>query len=170
MSEATERANFPEGDGGAGRSTRGPATHVPGEAEPGGLVPPYEGRKEKADIDNEGEHAPQTSDSGGLTSPRPEDTPGGRTASPADEQPAASTPEGEPSDPGVGPAHVAGVLRGEDVTSEEAADSDGGDDGDQAGRSAGTSEPRDFTGISPSEPSTDTPWESGDKDRSSGSL
>lgn len=169
MSE-TQPANFPEADGGGGRSTRGPATHVPGEAEPGGLVPPYEGRKEAADVDSEGEHAPQTSDAGGLTSPRPEDTPGGRTASPADEQPAAPTPDGEDSDPGVGPAHLAGVPRGEDATSEEAADTDDDDDGDQAGRAAGKSQPSDYTGVSPAEPSTDTPWESGNKDRSSGKI
>ena len=41
---------------------------------------------------------------------------GGATASPADEQPADQMPETEASDPGVGPAHVAGTTRGEDVS------------------------------------------------------
>jgi hypothetical protein len=110
-----QNAQFPEADGGGGRSGRGPATHVPGKTEPGGVVPPYEGRREKADIDDveeEGESSPAKS--AGMTSPPPEDTPGGRTASPADEQPAADMPETRDDDPGVGPAHVKGTPAGED--------------------------------------------------------
>jgi hypothetical protein len=81
------RAQFPEADMGGGRSGRGPATHVPGVSEPGGVLPPYDGRTESGEIDSDnGRGGPTTVD--GLTSPVPEDTPGGRTASPADEQPA----------------------------------------------------------------------------------
>jgi hypothetical protein len=109
MSEQ-QPAQFPEGDGGGGRSGRGPATNVPGETEPGGAVPPYEGRTEAGD-------GGETAD--GLTSPAPEDTPGGRTASPADDQPAVDTPDAEPSDPGVGPAHIPGTQRGEDLSDDE---------------------------------------------------
>jgi hypothetical protein len=166
MEESEQPAQFPEADGGGGRSGRGPATHVPGKTEPGGVVPPYEGRKEAAEIDGEGERGPKTNE-GGLTSPRPEDTPGGRTASPADEQPAAESPETEPSDPGVGPAHTAGTPRGEDLAEGEphhvkTDDDDPGAAGSE--RPAGTSKPEDWTGISPSAPKTDTPFEQGDTD------
>jgi hypothetical protein len=113
MASSEQPAQFPEADGGGGRSGRGPSTHVPGEPEPGGVVPPYEGRKESADTDGEGEPGLKTVD--GMTSPEPADTPGGATTSPADEQPATVDPDDEPADPGVGPAHVAGTTRGEQV-------------------------------------------------------
>ncbi len=112
---------MPEGDTGGGRSGRGPSTHVPGEQEPGGVTPPYDGRRESADIDQsdapegavlEGATGPAETSSG-LTSPKPEDTPGGRTTSPADEQPAEQTPDGPSADEGVGPAHVPGTPKGE---------------------------------------------------------
>ena len=74
----------------AGRSA-GPAPSVGGEQQPGGPVPPYEGRRESADIDSggadrDGAHV------GGATGPRvtqqppddPDSSPLGRTASPAD--------------------------------------------------------------------------------------
>jgi hypothetical protein len=44
---------------------------------------------------------------------------GGRTASPADEQPATNDDDFEASDPGVGPAHIAGTTRGEDISSND---------------------------------------------------
>jgi hypothetical protein len=97
------------------------------EADPGDRpVPPYEGRKESADVDTD-ESATQRDgvDVGGAERPRetsgmraeePEETERGRVASPADEQPAAAMPEDEPDpEQGVGPAHQAGELRGEDV-------------------------------------------------------
>jgi hypothetical protein len=103
----------------AGR-TAGPAPSVGGEQEPGGPVPPYEGRRDSADIeqgggDRDGVHV------GGAAGPRttdqpadePAQTPGGRVASPAG---APATDEGAGYDPapGVGPAHQAGVGRAED--------------------------------------------------------
>jgi hypothetical protein len=111
-----KNAQFPEADGGGGRSGRGPATHVPGKTEPGGVVPPYEGRREKADSDEESGHDERgpSSSSVEMTSPKPEDTPGGRTASPADEQPAKDVLETRDDDPGVGLGHVKGIPAGED--------------------------------------------------------
>jgi hypothetical protein len=106
-------AQFPEADGGGGRSGRGPSTHVPGEQEPGGVLPPYEGRTTSTE-DQPHDGAGQPTE--GLTSPAP-DTEGGRTASPADQQPASDSDDAEPSDPGVGPAHVAGTNRGEKIAS-----------------------------------------------------
>jgi hypothetical protein len=121
-------AQFPEADGGGGRSGRGPATHVPGKTEPGGVLPPYGGRTESGEVDTDnGRDGPKTVH--GLTSPVPEDTPGGRTASPADEQPATDDDDPEASDPGVGPAHIAGTTRGEDISSSDKL-ADPGDDSD----------------------------------------
>ncbi|MFC8934302.1 hypothetical protein ACFT1A_19680 [Rhodococcus sp. NPDC057135] len=87
-------------------------------------VPPYEGRQEAAKKsafkEAESSGGPNT---GGAGKPvvdselkaRPaEETPGGRTASPADEQPAAETTESASSESGVGPAHQTGVGRSED--------------------------------------------------------
>jgi hypothetical protein len=111
-----------QGSPAAGRSA-GPAPSTGGAQEPGGLVPPYEGRRESADIDDggadrDGAHV------GGATGPRtssepaddPEATPGGRTASPPDagDAGAGAGVAGYPPDPGTGPAHQSGVRRGED--------------------------------------------------------
>lgn len=107
----------------AGRSA-GPAPSVGGEQQPGGPVPPYEGRRESAEID-EGGADRDGAHVGGATGPRisseppddPDSTPLGRTASPAGD---GSGGEGAPeadhaADPGVGPAHQEGVRRGEDT-------------------------------------------------------
>jgi hypothetical protein len=166
MTESQQPVQFPEADGGGGRSGRGPATHVPGETEPGGVLPPYDGRKESGEIDGEGKSGPKTVQ--GLTSPVPSETPGGATASPADEQPAQDTETTVESDPGVGPAHMPGTPRGEGFTS-ESAESDPDQSGSEhdghgdtsADRPSGVSKPEDWTGISPSEPATDTPFEGG---------
>ena len=106
----------------AGRSA-GPAPSVGGAQEPGGPVPPYDGRRESAEIDEggadrDGVHV------GGATGPRissepaddPDSTPLGRTASPAgDGGEDEGAPDADyPADRGVGPAHQAGVRRGED--------------------------------------------------------
>jgi hypothetical protein len=106
-----------------GRTNRGPAVAPGGEEEIGGLVPPYEGRKEEADLDRgrppqadanvRGATNPVPVDDPGLTDPDPESTPGGATASPADEQPAAEADGGGDYE-GTGPAHTPGVARGED--------------------------------------------------------
>ena len=47
----SQHPEMPEGDTGGGRSGRGPATHVPGEQEPGGVVPPYDDRKDSGEVD-----------------------------------------------------------------------------------------------------------------------
>jgi hypothetical protein len=110
---------------GGGRSMRGPAVRPGGEQEPGGLVPPYEGRRETADVDDEGPPdadvnvgaatGPVRADPG-LTSEEPADTPGGAHASPAEEQPADQAAETEPDEGGVDlTAHTPGVPRGEEL-------------------------------------------------------
>jgi hypothetical protein len=115
-----------EAASGGGRSTRGPAVRSGGEQEPGGLTPPYEGRREEAtDVDEEGRPpaadvnvggatGPVRADEG-LTSEEPSQTPGGAEASPADEQPAAEVTAAEPTDEGVDwTAHTRGTGRGEE--------------------------------------------------------
>jgi hypothetical protein len=87
-------------------------------------APPYEGRRETADVDNADSGASERKGArvGGATGPvESEDRPpkpgppGG--VSPAQEQPSDETPEGEPTDEGVGPTHTAGTPRGEDHAS-----------------------------------------------------
>ncbi len=105
----------------------GPSASVGGEQEPGGPVPPYEGRQESAPVDEGGTHrdganvggasGPRTNTEG-YSDPSPADTPGGATWSPSDEMPAtegdsdSDRPSGQ--DPDVGPDHYAGTGRGED--------------------------------------------------------
>lgn len=103
----------PEGDD-PGRTAEG------GAQEPDGPVPPYEGRRESADVDADGADRDGVH-VGGATGPvvasGPADDPGssplGRTASP-DEDAGGTEAAGYPADPGVGPDHQAGVRRGED--------------------------------------------------------
>lgn len=121
--ENPQNAQMPEGDMGGGRSGRGPSTHVPGEQEPGGVVPPYEGRKEKAEPDQEGGSMRDGVRVGGATgpvdddefkAPSPGDSAEERTSSPADEQPAADMPDGRSTEQGVdAPAHEPGTPKGE---------------------------------------------------------
>jgi hypothetical protein len=87
-------------------------------------VPPYDGRRESADVDSQEESVKDGVRTAGATgpveddemkAPEPEDTEGGAEASPSDEQPA----EGESDDPGegsgaTGPDHVGGTGRAED--------------------------------------------------------
>jgi hypothetical protein len=89
----------------------------------GSVVPPYEGRRETADIDGRDQAYRDGANVGGATGPvenpefsasAPADTPRGATASPADEQPAAGAPETDLDDDRVGPAHQAGAPRAED--------------------------------------------------------
>jgi hypothetical protein len=86
-------------------------------------VPPYEGRRESADVDSDSSRVDRDGAKvGGATGPvesgqdEPQAEPPGSEAgvSAADEQPADETPETDPSDPGVGPAHTPGVTQGED--------------------------------------------------------
>lgn len=91
----------------------------------GRTLPPYEGRRESADVDDKSESVKDGAKVAGATglvadadmkAPEPAETQRGATASPADEQPAADMPETEESDVGVGPAHVPGTSRGEDLS------------------------------------------------------
>jgi hypothetical protein len=86
-------------------------------------VPPYQGRREAADVDERSESTKDGAKVGGATgpvqddqrkAPDPQDTPRGATGSPADEQPASQMPEEDLDDDRVGPAHTAGTGRGED--------------------------------------------------------
>ncbi len=78
-------------------------------------VPPYEGRQTEAKPSGgsgaEGGVKPVESTS--YKAPAPGSTPGGRTTSPGDEQPAGEQPETDLGDDRVGPAHDAGTRRGE---------------------------------------------------------
>ena len=94
----------------------------------GRTLPPYEGRRETADIDPQDESTKDGAKIAGATglvedpemkAPEPADTERGATGSPADEQPADQMPETEDSDPGVGPAHVPGTPRGEDLSKDQ---------------------------------------------------
>jgi hypothetical protein len=102
----------------------------PGPTDPaeGSAVPPYEGRRETADVDGEEKLHRDGANVGGATgpvesdekkAPEPAGTPRGAVASPADEQPAAESGGSDPGEASVGPAHSAGVTRGEDVSEDE---------------------------------------------------
>ncbi|MFN2518022.1 MAG: hypothetical protein ABR604_03105 [Jatrophihabitantaceae bacterium] len=92
-------------------------------------LPPYEGRREGADVEGEGAVHRGGANVGGATgpaessdmkSPAKEDTPRGAEASPSDEQPASETSDSNPNpDQGVGPAHQPGTGRGEDKSQDE---------------------------------------------------
>jgi hypothetical protein len=103
-------------------------TMSPGEPGPtdfeGKATPPYEGRRETADVNEEEKLRRDGANVGGATgpvesderkAPEPGDTPGGAVASPADERPAEQVPSGDPGEASVGPAHHPGTTRGEDV-------------------------------------------------------
>jgi hypothetical protein len=101
----------------------------PGPTDPaqGSAVPPYEGRRESADVDGGQKPHRDGADVGGATgpvesdqrkAPEPADTPRGAVASPADEQPAEESGGPDPGEASVGPAHSAGTTRGEDVGDE----------------------------------------------------
>ncbi len=113
----------PEGPTSGGPGSRGPALATGGKQEPGGVVPPYDGRKTSAEPEQEGgtmregvrvggATGPVTDDS--MKAPDPADTPGGRTAAPGDEQPAADMPDGESAEQGVDvTSHMPGTPKGE---------------------------------------------------------
>lgn len=91
----------------------------------GRTVPPYEGRRESADVGDQSESVKEGAKVAGATgpllddelkAPDPADTARGPHASPADEQPAQDMDENAISDEGVGPDHVSGVQRGEDLS------------------------------------------------------
>jgi hypothetical protein len=85
-------------------------------------VPPYEGRQTvakpegdstKGDGAEVGGAVKPVTDSDYKAAP-PDRTPGGATASPADEQPASQTSETDRDDDMVGPGHTPGTGRAED--------------------------------------------------------
>jgi hypothetical protein len=89
----------------------------------GKTIPPYEGRRESADVDGSEKSTRDGVKVGGATgpveddegkAPDPASTPGGATGSPSDEQPASQMPETDLDDDMVGPAHQAGTPRAED--------------------------------------------------------
>jgi len=107
---------------GGGRSSRGPALSAGGDQEPGGVVPPYDGRTESMDASTTGSMQDGVR-VGGATgaveddefkAPLPADTPGGRTVTPADEQPAELTPDGAAPDEGSDETgtHIPGAPKG----------------------------------------------------------
>ena len=90
-------------------------------------MPPYDGRRQSADVDGEEEMHKGGANVGAATgpvesdtmkSPPKEDTPRGAEASPADEQPAADMPETDLDDDRVGPDHYRGTGQGQDKTEE----------------------------------------------------
>jgi hypothetical protein len=91
-------------------------TDKPRDVEP--ELPPYEGRKESADSGDSTQKAGART--GGAAAPTTDaaskgDTARGATASPAEEQPAASAPETDRDDDAVqSPAHTPGTGRAED--------------------------------------------------------
>jgi hypothetical protein len=106
----------------------------------GKAVPPYEGRRERAEVDSDQEKlhrdganvgaATGPVETGeGMKAPEPADTPRGAVASPADEQPAADTPSGDSGPASVGPAHHPGTTRGEDVGDRDEYDRDHAENG-----------------------------------------
>lgn len=128
----------------------------------GSTLPPYEGRSTGSDFPEASDSSGASSDTSGesgLTSPDPAQTPGGATASPADEQPAAEAPENVGDDPGVGPAHTAGTTRGEDVLDKQGTEAGrehtGTDDESGAERPTGESGNRDQTSVDPHDGTTD---------------
>jgi hypothetical protein len=104
-------------------------TPDPGPTDVGGRVlPPYEGRKESADVADEQAMRREGVTVGGATgpvasaerkAPEPADTPRGAVASPAEDTPAEQTPSGDPGPASVGPAHHPGTPRGEDAGEED---------------------------------------------------
>ena len=132
---------------GGGRSSRGPNPDPGGKVEPGGLVPPYEGRTTGPDSPSSKERAESVKEQLAETKTgRP-----GATASPADEQPAREdqvSDETPASPKGVGHSET---RRGEDIVEDEGKEPgrhDAGTKGESE-RPVGTSDERDVTGINP---------------------
>lgn len=148
-----------EGISGTGMDPSGRTGPATGDMDPeqASLAPPYEGRTTSAAEPDDADEPAERKDRFAGTHPGsrsgqvsdPDQTPGGRTESPADEQPAGETPSGEPSDPGVGPAHVAGTARGEDVADDSEAGRETTGTKGESDRPVGESSGRDATGVNP---------------------
>lgn len=115
-----EDANPPMSDPTASE-TYGATGELPPQ-DTGSAIPPYEGRKEAAEVTAANSQSSVGADAGGARGPvvdpdykssSPADTPGGSVKSPADEQPAAQAPESDLDDDRVGPSHVPGTGPGE---------------------------------------------------------
>ncbi len=140
---------FREAQGGGGTS-RGPNADPGGDIEPGGLVPPYEGRTTGRG-DSESTEASASSverQLGGVTRGG-----AGQTASPADESPVdpSEVTDRVPETPlGVGESIN---RRGEDIADDEGKESGRDDAGTQGAsdRPVGTSTPRDASTVNPQE-------------------
>lgn len=130
-----------------GRSAQGPNPDPGGEEEPGGLVPPYDGRTTGADTPSLKERAESVERQLAETktgSP-------GATASPADEQPVGAdevTDEEPGSAKGVGESTT---RRGEDMGDDEGTEKGRHDAGTQgkSQRPVGVSDERDTTSVDP---------------------
>jgi hypothetical protein len=95
----------------------------PNDPDTGGRpLPPYQGRRETADVGGEEELVKDGAVTAGATGPvegdelkstPKEETPRGAEASPADEQPASDMPETDLDKDMVGPDHYSGTGRGE---------------------------------------------------------
>jgi hypothetical protein len=103
--------------------TSGPNSNEEPDTE-GRTVPPYDGRRESADVDGPEESTKDGARTAGATGPvqdatpkaaDPADTDRGEHASPADEQPGAEPPDRDLDPDTTGPAHQPGVQRGEDI-------------------------------------------------------
>jgi hypothetical protein len=108
--------------------TTTPGNYGPDDPEAGSTVPPYDGRRETADVDGEDKLRRDGANTAGATGPVESDemksaeladTDRGAVASPSDEQPAEDTPDGDPGEASVGPAHYAGTRRGEDLSEDD---------------------------------------------------
>lgn len=92
----------------------------------GKTVPPYEGRRETADVDEEGSTKGGAKTAGATgpvmddesKAPEPSETERGATASPSDEQPASESADTERKGDDLGtetsPSHTTGTGRAED--------------------------------------------------------
>jgi len=147
MTDSTEGRD-PEGGARSvqpgGRTSQGPNPDPGGEEEPGGLVPPYEGRT-SAETSND-----ESAASVGRQLADTKTGPPGATASPADEQPVSEdqvTDEVPESPLGVGESIN---RRGEDVADAEgeAGRDDAGTKGESQ-RPVGTSDGRDSSSVDP---------------------
>ena len=100
--------------GGSEEGQIGGAGNLPPQAT-GSATPPYEGRQTEAKPagSSGGEGGVKPVESSSVKAPAQESTPGGATASPADEQPAGEQSETDLDDDRVGPSHTPGTARGE---------------------------------------------------------
>lgn len=93
-------------------------------------VPPYDDRRQSADVDADDEKLHREgANVGAATGPvetddelkreEPGETERGAVASPADEQPAAESGGDDPGPAATGPAHHPGTQRGEDMSQDD---------------------------------------------------